>query len=171
MGLLTYDVAVSLDGFIAGPDDDVSAFPVEGDHVDRYFERMATYQAVLMGRKTYEFGYRHGVEPGQAPYPGMDHYIISPSIDLPDDAAVQAVRADVTERVAALKEDYESLYLCGGGILAARLLAAGLLDKLVLKLAPVALGQGTRLFEGLSGASPMRLTEAVEHTSGVCTMY
>ena len=141
MGLLTYDVAVSLDGFIAGPDEDVSLFPTEGDHVDLYFKRMGSYQAVVMGRKTYEFGYQHGIAPGQAPYPGMDHYIVSSSIELPDDAEVSVVAGDVTASVASLKDRYESIYLCGGGILAACLLNERLIDRLCLKVAPVVLGE------------------------------
>jgi hypothetical protein len=40
---IIYDVAVTLDGLIAAPGDDISAFPAEGDHVEAYRARLATY--------------------------------------------------------------------------------------------------------------------------------
>jgi dihydrofolate reductase len=58
---IVYDVAVRLDGYIAGENDDISAFPGEGDHVSAYLARLETYQNFIMGRRTYEFGYRFGL--------------------------------------------------------------------------------------------------------------
>ena len=57
---IIYDVAVSIDGYIAGPGGDISAFPASGRLVDDYLERLADYRTVIMGRDTYEFGYRFG---------------------------------------------------------------------------------------------------------------
>ena len=67
MGHLVYDVAASLDGYIAGPDGDVTAFPHHGDHVDAYHE-LARYGTAVMGRRTYEFAYAHGLKPGRRAY-------------------------------------------------------------------------------------------------------
>ena len=92
MGHLTYDVAASLDGYIAGPGSDVSAFPFSGEHVDAYLERLHAYDTVIMGRKTYEFAYDHGLAPGQLAYPGMSHVIFSSAINLPDDSPIRVVR-------------------------------------------------------------------------------
>jgi hypothetical protein len=69
MRRIVYDVAVSLDGYIAGKDDDISAFPGEGDHVSAYLARLETYQSVTMGRQTYEFGYRLACRRAPAPIP------------------------------------------------------------------------------------------------------
>ena len=66
---IIYDVAVSVDGFISASNDDVSAFPTEGQIVEDYFLRLTTYQCAIMGKHTYEFGYRHGLKPGENPYP------------------------------------------------------------------------------------------------------
>ncbi|MDP3736364.1 MAG: hypothetical protein Q8R02_03185 [Hyphomonadaceae bacterium] len=38
---------MSLDGYISGPNHDISAFVMTGDHVDAYFDRIATYPALL----------------------------------------------------------------------------------------------------------------------------
>lgn len=61
MRRIVYYVATSLDGFISGPDEDVSGFANEGNGVTKYLADLADYDTVIMGRKTYEFGYRFGL--------------------------------------------------------------------------------------------------------------
>ncbi|NKC01753.1 MAG: dihydrofolate reductase [Pseudomonadales bacterium] len=170
MGSITYDVAVSLDGYISGPDDDVSAFPTEGDHVDAYFQRMQEYDAVIMGRKTYEFGYQHGLQPGQAPYPDMDHFIVATGLKVPTDAKIQIISNDILNQVSALKQTYRSIYLCGGGELAGLLLAHDLIDQLCLKSAPVILGHGVKLFGETKSNATFHCDSTINHSSGVNTM-
>lgn len=87
------DVAVSLDGFITGPGDDTAAFPAEGDHVAAYHDRLRGYGTAVMGRRTYEFGYRFGLRPDARAYPHMDHHVFSRSLDLPEPSEV-VVRRD-----------------------------------------------------------------------------
>jgi len=66
---IIYDVAVSIDGFICGPDRDIFRFAQEGPVVEDYAARLANLATAIMGRATYEFGYRFGMEPDQNPYP------------------------------------------------------------------------------------------------------
>ena len=144
---LIYDVAVSVDGFICGPEADVSAFPHTGQIVDDYVTRLGTYAHCVMGRHTYEFGYAFGMKPGQNPYPHMDSYVVSETVSLPEKPDVTVISAQASKAVAALKARATgAVYLCGGGVLAGHLLAAGLIDRLRLKRAPVFLGSGTRIF-------------------------
>ncbi len=171
MGTVTYDVAVSIDGFISGAGDDVSQFPVEGDHVDAYLERMSEYDAVIMGRKTYEFGYQYGLEPGQAPYPNMDHFIVSTTLQVPPDAAVGTIAANAIEQLTKLKDRYRSIYLCGGGELAGLLLEQDFIDRLCLKVAPVVLGQGVKLFGPIKAPKQFSIRSFTQHDSGVTTVH
>ena len=173
MGHLTYDVAASLDGYIAGPDSDVSAFLYSGDHVDAYLERLHAYDTVIMGRKTYEFGYDHGLAPGQPAYPGMSHVIFSSAINLPDDSPIRVVRdkGKWLETVDQLKSPVTAnVYLCGGGQLAGYLLANKRIDRLCIKLAPIVLGRGTSIFGGEAMSGVLSLVSAIQHSSGVCTV-
>ena len=172
MGHLVYDVAASLDGYIAGAGGDISAFPQDGDHVDAYRERLARYGTVVMGRHTYEFGYAYGLKPGQLAYPHMRHVVFSTSIELPADSDVRVERDPNgwLDAIDALKADTDAdVYLCGGGRLAGLLLARGRIDTIVVKLAPLVLGGGTPLFEGLSEPARLRLRESTRHESGVTT--
>ncbi len=168
MRKIYYDVATSLDGYIAGPDDDISAFPMEGDHVEAYGQRLAGYDTVIMGRKTYEFGFRFGLKPGQRAYPHMRHLIFSRTLQLPQDCDVEIIREDWPQVVRDLKNTQGgSIYLCGGGQFAGLLLANGLIDCLRLKMAPVILSAGVALFAGAADAIRLQPKSVALCKSGV----
>ncbi len=169
MRALIYDVAISLDGFIAGPGGDASRFLAEGPHVTAYHARLQTYSTVVMGRSTYEFGYAFGLKPGDRAYPHMEHWIASSRLELPTSSAVAVIRNDVPARVRALKSEAKDggIYLCGGGHLAGQLAGAGLIDRLVLKVNPILLGDGVRLFGETSSLPAATLTRCVAYDSGV----
>ena len=82
MPKIIYYVASSLDGFIAGPEDDISDFAAGGSGVDQYLSDLQNFKTVIMGRRTYEFGYQYGLKPGQPAYPHMEHFIFSSSLQL-----------------------------------------------------------------------------------------
>jgi len=152
---LIYDVAVSLDGYISGPDGDISQFAHEGPVVDDYTARLSGYAVALMGRATYEFGYAFGLEPGMNPYPTMESYVFSKTLSLPEDSAVTPVAHDWMARIVHLKANGPGpIYLCGGGDFAGRLLGEGLIDRLILKRAPCVYGTGKALFSGFRFAGP-----------------
>lgn len=171
MRTIHYDVATSLNGYIAGPNEDISGFPAKGDHVDAYFARLAGYDTVLMGRSTYEFGFRFGLQPGQRAYSHMHHYVFSRTLDLPADSVVEIVRDDWINRVRKLKSaDGGDIYLCGGGQFAGLLMSNGLVDRLHLKVAPILLPGGVSLFEKLDRQIDLHPVSIVRHASDVVTM-
>ena len=148
---IIYDVAVSLDGFIAGPSGDISKFAQDGPVVEDYLSRLTGYATAIMGRATYEFGYSYGLNPGENPYPDMDTVVFSNSLSLPKERAVTLQSRFDPAWFEALKQRSEGpIYLCGGGVLAGSLLEAGLIDRLILKRAPCLHGTGTPLFGGKS---------------------
>lgn len=179
---LVYYVAVSLDGRIAGPDGQFSAFPVEGDHIEMivrdYRDTLpgawlesagltadrSRFDTVLMGWSTYAAGLAHGVDD---PYPHLRQYVLSRrSRDLPD--GITLVSADALGTVRRLKAepDGSGIWLCGGGLLASQLLPE--IDRLVLKVNPVVLGDGPAVFHG-GGYDPrdFALVASTPYRSGV----
>ena len=147
MRSIVYYVATSLDGYISGPDEDISGFVQGGSGVEQYLRDLQAFDLTIMGRKTYEFGYRFGLAPGKAPYPHMQHVIFSRTLRF--DAADPNVEvvAPSLEFVRDLKRGSGSeIYLCGGGELAGWLLDHELIDFLKIKLNPLILGVGVRLF-------------------------
>ncbi|TRX59949.1 dihydrofolate reductase [Fulvivirga sp. M361] len=147
MRKIVYYVAVSLDGFIAGPGNDISEFILQGEGVEKYQNDLLNFDTVIMGRKTYEFGYQYGLTPGQPAYPHMEHYIFSDTLAFPTPhEKVQAIKLDIEKIIALKNGEGKDIYLCGGGEFAGWLLDHGQIDLLKLKLNPVILGEGIRLF-------------------------
>jgi dihydrofolate reductase len=120
-----------------------------------------------MGRKTYEFGYRFGLEAGQNPYKHMKTIVFSDTLQVPE-------RADITVRKSPLPDDIRELahgapgpvYLCGGGDFAGWMLEHRLIDKLILKRAPCVLGNGIGLFGRNTPALSMSRTKTKTYENG-----
>ncbi|MGI9824601.1 dihydrofolate reductase family protein [Agromyces sp. Marseille-Q5079] len=160
---LVYYVAVTLDGFIAGPNGEFDAFPIEGDHVDAINERFADtiptdlaaalgirqdgtrFDTVLMGWNTYAVGLPMGAT---SPYRHLQQVVFSASNEA-EGENLEVTSEDPVDVVRRLKaQPGASIWLCGGGALAATL--AGEIDRLVLKRYPLLFGAGIPLF----GARP-----------------
>lgn len=144
---IVYYVAVSLDGYISGIDGSIEGFVPDGNGVDRYLRDLKDFDTVIMGRNTYEFGYRFGLEPGQAAYPHMEHYIFSENLEFEDQMNnVHVKKVDLNEILQLRKKEGTDIYLCGGGQFAGWLLEQEQIQYLKVKLNPIILGQGIRLF-------------------------
>ena len=163
---ITYYVATSIDGFISRPDDDISGFVQKGDGVDKYLSDLQAFDTVIMGRKTYEFGYQFGLEPGKPAYPHMDHYIFSETLTFNDPHEQVKVCSLDLATIRNLKDQAGTdIYLCGGGMFAGWLLDHGLIDTLKVKLNPLLLGEGALLFGASTKQYKLQLTdyERFEH--------
>lgn len=147
MPKIVYYVASSLDGFISGPNGDVSKFAPGGKGVEKYQSDLLDFETVIMGRRTYEFGYQYGLIPGQPAYPHMEHHIFSDSMKLDDLDEKVHIEPLSLDKVRAICDAASSdVYLCGGGQFAGWLLDHGLIDQLKIKLNPIVLGSGVKLF-------------------------
>jgi dihydrofolate reductase len=170
MRQLKYHVACTVDGFIAHGDHTIEGFIAEGDHVTDYQESLRNdYDVVLMGRRTYEFGFQFGVT---SPYPWLKQYVLSRTMDSSPDANVELVSADVPGFVRRLKEEPgKAIYLCGGADLAATLFARNLIDEIILKLNPVLFGSGIPLFSGAIMQTALELTGSRVYGNGVVLLH
>lgn len=168
MRKIVYYVAVSVDGFISGPNDDISGFVQEGTGVTQYFQDLQTFDTVIMGRNTYEYGYKFGVQPGQPAYPNMKHYIFSDSMVFenphPD---VKVLNRDVAHIKALKSEPGTDIYLCGGGEFAGWLLDNQLIDVLKIKANPLIQGEGVRLFGSSSTKVKLNRIDLQEHDNSL----
>ena len=164
---VVYDVATSIDGFICRPDGGVGDFLQEGPHVDAYLARLGSYDTVVMGRATYEFGYQYGLEPGSRAYPHMEHFVFSSSLRFDGDHQLNIVPEGAGDVVRELKRQPGSdIYLCGGSDFAGSLLQEKLVDRLVLKVNPVVIGEGLPIFASPAGAR-LRCTDTERYENGV----
>jgi dihydrofolate reductase len=175
---LVYFVACTVDGFIAREDGSYDFFPMTGAHlpylVAEYPETLPAparaalgvegenrhFDAVVMGRRTYEVGAPVGLT---NPYPQLRQYVVSATLPASPDPGVALVRSDPVGAVRRLKaEAGRDIWLCGGGDLAAALYDE--IDQLVLKVNPVVLRRGIPLFGKPPAAPPApRRLELLEH--------
>ncbi|MGH9262191.1 MAG: dihydrofolate reductase family protein [Acidimicrobiales bacterium] len=152
-GIVLWQVTMSLDGFIAGPDDAmdwVFEYPEPNPAVD---EVIGTTGAILAGRRTYDVGRRDVGKPsGQAfggAWTGPQLVLTHDVPDGSDDPSVTFLGGDITNAVnRALTAARGKNVLVLGANVAKQCIDAGLLDEVLVHLAPVLLGDGVRLFGG-----------------------
>lgn len=169
MRKLIYHVAMSLDSFIAGDDDSIDLFPTEGDHIEDYVQSLLRYDTAIMGRRTYEFGYRYGMKPGENPYPHMKSYVFSQTLDIqPENDTLEVLRSHVLASVGKLKaHGHKPIYLCGGGNFAGYLMKEEMIDELWIKLSPITIGSGIKLFGNYGIPAKMKFLDSKTYDSGV----
>lgn len=171
MRKIVYYVASSLDGFIAGEHADISGFVGSGNGVDKYLSDLAHFDTVIMGRGTYEFGYQFGLQPGQPAYPHMQHYIFSNTLAFPSsDPKVQVKPLDLQEIEAIQQQEGTDIYLCGGGQFAGWLLDNQKIDLLRIKLNPLVLGKGVKLFGDSTRSIRLELQDTADYDNGLQIM-
>ena len=168
MRKIIYYVACSIDGFIAGHNGDISGFVGRGNGVDKYMNELQEYDTVIMGRNTYEFGYRFGLKPGRPAYPHMKHYIFSTSLVFTDqDPNVHIKKIDIGELIKIRNQPGTDIYLCGGGQFAGWLLDNQQIDILKIKLNALVLGQGVKMFGNSKSSFKTALLDAATYDNGL----
>ena len=138
---LRYQVAVSLDGFIAGPNGEY-VWIVMDPSID-FGALYKEFDTAVMGRKTYEVVTAQG---GHGAVPGLDVVVFSRTLPAAKHPGVRITNDDPREIVAALKaKPGRDIWLFGGGTLFRSLLDAGLVDTVEVAVVPVLLGAGVPL--------------------------
>lgn len=165
---IVYYVACSIDGYISGINDDISGFVGEGNGVEKYLNDLKEFETVIMGRKTYEFGYKYGLEPGKLAYPHMEHFIFSKTLSFENsDSKLHIKELDLKEIIEIRDQSATDVYLCGGGEFAGWLLDNELIDVLKLKANPLILGQGVKIFGESKKSYKLKLIDADEYENGL----
>lgn len=146
--MITVFVGTSLDGFIARPNGALDFLPVDGGEPHGYAELVASVDAIVIGRNTFETVLKFP----DWPY-GRKRVVVLSSRALDLSAAVGAVveqmagsPAEIVARLAATGA--HNLYV-DGGITIQNFLRAGLVNRLVVTRVPVLIGDGIPLFGSL----------------------
>lgn len=170
MGKVLLDMAVSLDGFVAGPNDEDGGLhdwffsPAGAEAVD---ESVRNTGAILVGRRTYDQGDRvDGF--ANSPYE-VEHFVLTH--DVPERLARGKMKFTfVTEGIesavqrAKVAAGDRNVAVGGGASIARQCVEAGLVDEIQVHLVPVLLGGGIRLFDlsdvGKIGLEKIRVVDA-----------
>ena len=138
MRKVVYGGAMSLDGFIAGPNGEYDWIVLDPD-ID-FTALMGRFDTFLIGRKTFDVMRRQG---NTAPAPGIQNIVFSRTLRAGDCPRGTILSDDAERVVAELRNTSgKDIALFGGGELFRSLLAAGLVDELHFNVIPVLLGGG-----------------------------
>jgi dihydrofolate reductase len=136
MRRVRYQVACSLDGFIAGPNDEFDWIPPEPTFD---FEALyAQFDTLLMGRRTYEI-----VRASGESFRGKHIVVASRTLRPEDHPDIEVVGSGLEARIRELRsEPGRDIWLYGGGALFTKVLAWDLVDTVEPAIVPILLGGG-----------------------------
>lgn len=155
MRRLRYSVAMSLDGYIAGPNGE-SDWIVMDPEID-FGALMASFDTVLMGRQTYEAASAYG----GGSMPGMKTVVVSRTLRQEDHPKVTIIGGELAQEVALLRAiNGKDIWLFGGGSLFHSLLDLGLVDSVEVAVIPVLLGAGRPLLPPPGAKAALRLVNS-----------
>jgi dihydrofolate reductase len=158
-------IGTSLDGFIARLNGDLDFLPPGGGEPHGYNEFMATVDALVIGRKTFETVLAFDTWPyGKKPVFVLSTHPLAPT---PPGAVVERMSgapADIASHLAA--RGIAHVYV-DGGITIQRFLQAGLIDHLIITRVPVLIGAGIPLFGALQRDIALRHVATRHYASGL----
>jgi dihydrofolate reductase len=162
---LRYAVAVSLDGYIAGPNGE-SDWIVHDPDVD-FQAIFSRFDTLLIGRKTFEAM----LKMGGGSWAGVKSFVTSRTLKQGDHPGVAIVR-DAAALVIDLKAQAgKDIWRFGGGELFGSLLRAGLVDGVDTAIVPVLLGAGIPMLPSPAQRARLRLeNQRVYEKSGIVAL-
>src|SRR5215211_5767453 len=183
MRKLTGAVFVSIDGVMqapGGPEEDLSGGLRHGGWVQPFWEeQMGPFEDVIMGeydlllaKRTYDifaayWPYNQD-DPIGAKFQRINKYVLTHSDDALTWENSHRLSGETADAVAQLKRsDGRDLLIQGSSTLYVPLLAAGLIDRLMLMTFPVLLGEGKRIFDGSEEPGALKLVDHFVSNKGV----
>ena len=165
-------IAMSLDGYIAKPNDDLSFLKLvekEGEDYG-YAEFTSKIDTIIIGRKTYDYvlknvGLSH-YDNGQ-----RDVYVITRT-ERPKVGRTTFYTGSLTKLINRLKlEKGENIYCDGGAEVINELLRYDLIDEFTISIVPVLLGNGIRLFKDNRPEQTLELLNVKTFETGLTQLH
>jgi dihydrofolate reductase len=165
MRRIRYQVAMSLDGYIAGPKGEYDWIMMDPE-ID-FAAMFAEFDTFLIGRKTFEtMG-----SAGHGMFAGKKVIVFSRTLRQSDHPQVTIVADEATDMLTSLKaEPGKDIWLFGGGSLFRSLLDAGLVDTVEVAVEPVLLGGGIPLLPPPGKQSKLKLTGHKVYKTGIISL-
>jgi len=164
MRKIILQLAVSLDGFIEGPNGEFDWCFTDQDYgMSAFFKRI---DSVFMGRKSYELILTMQSEPPPG-FPKIKEYVFSNTISHLKEGVV-VISGDIKSEVEKIKnEKGKDIWLFGGAGLISSLMNLQLVDEMILAVHPVILGGGKPLFKEISERTWLTLDGSKIYENGL----
>jgi dihydrofolate reductase len=177
MRKLFWQISVTLDGFIEGPNRELDS---TAEFVDEDFDRYASdmlqsIDGILLGRRTYQLFADYWPSATGADADRINQLpkvVFSRTLKQLDWKNSRLVKDHVAEEVTRLKQQPgRDLALFGSADLASTFIRYGLIDEFRVLVTPVVLGSGTRMFKDIKEPVALKLSEATTWSSGTLALY
>jgi dihydrofolate reductase len=156
-----YRVAVSLDGFIAGPKGEFDWITM--DPAFDFAALFKQFDTFLLGRRTFEITRQEGAPDMPT---GTQTIVFSRTLRQRDYPKV-VITSEVTKTISELKKKPgKDIWLFGGGELFRSVLDAGLIDTIEVAVMPILLSQGIPLLSAGARSPSLELIETKTLSSG-----
>ncbi len=163
-------IAMSLDGYIAAENDDISFLSVvESPPEDYgYNDFIKTVDTVIMGRKTYDKVLSFGID---FPHRGRQCYVLSRSKTGADEN-VEYYNGDVETLLQKIRQtDGANIFIDGGAELVFALQQRNLIDQFIISVIPIFVGGGISLFKAGRPSQNLKLKRSVTFPSGLVQLW
>jgi dihydrofolate reductase len=172
MRKLSLFIAVSLDGYIAKPNDDLSFLKsVEKEGEDYgYAAFTAHIDTIIVGRKTYDYVLK---EIGSSHYDNgqRDVYVVTRT-ERPGTGRIMFYTGKLTDLLERLKsETGKDIYCDGGAEIINELLQNDLVDEFIISIIPILVGNGTRLFKDNRPEQELEFVSAKSFETGLTQLH
>lgn len=159
-------LAVSLDGFIEGPNGEYDWCFTDQDYgMSGFFKQI---DSLFMGRKSYELAQKMG---GSSPWKGITSYVFSNTLKEVTGKDTRLVSGDLAKEVKALKAmPGKDIWLFGGASLTTSFINLKLVDELWLSVHPILLGTGKPLFQDIQGRKKLILLDTKTYDTGLVSL-
>jgi dihydrofolate reductase len=160
-------VAMSLDGFIEGPNGEYDWCFTDQDYgLSEFFKRI---DGIFMGRKSYEVA--QGETSGHNPWKGITTYVFSKSLKEVKGKDVRLINGDAEEQVRKMRsQPGKDFWLFGGAELTTFFFNHGLVDEVWLSVHPIVLGAGKPLFQNIRERKNLELKEHKVYETGLVSL-
>ena len=170
-----FQMMVTLDGYIEGPNPWEIDWHVVDEDFDRYVaDTLGSIDAILLGRTTYEGFAQYWPTSQDAEAPAMNELekiVFSTTLDKVEWSNSRLVTGDAAEEVRRLKQQAGKDLAVFSNSLGASLAPHGLIDEYRFFVNPIVLGGGTPVLKGIKDRLALKLLKTEPLGSGVVVLY
>jgi dihydrofolate reductase len=190
MRKMILSMTVTLDGYAAGPNDEMDWLPpfdnerLWKDANEEMWNQLENVDAMILGRRTYELWEKYWPAAGKNPASSendrrFSHFaddtqkiVLSTTLTDAKWKNSRLIRDNVKEELMKLKEGRgKNIAVVGGAGLARSVIGMGLVDEHIITVYPVLLGKGKPLFDGLDDRIRLRLVRTREMGAGAVLLH
>jgi dihydrofolate reductase len=165
MRKIILNLAVSLDGFIEGPNGEYDWCFTDQDYGMTAF--LNRTDSILFGRKSYELM----MSLDKNPYPDKKKYVFSNTMN-ENGGNFTLISGAMINTVKQLKQEQgKDIWLFGGANLTTNLMNEELVDEMMLSIHPILLGNGKPLFSGIHNRFKLNLTDTKIYPNGLVQLF